>query len=105
MPGASARFVDHLLRFVIGFRQDLGMTLLGFRQLLLDLFGVQLCLRDLLPPLFQHGKDRFVGEAFEQISDDDEADDLRKEQLRIPSEGVGCIAQCVHRAAAGGCEE
>ena len=28
MRGAGARFLDHLLRFGIGFRQNLGMTLL-----------------------------------------------------------------------------
>ena len=41
MPGAGPRFVDHLLRFGIGFRQNLLMTLLRFGQLLLDLLGIQ----------------------------------------------------------------
>src|SRR5437868_418518 len=63
MRSAATCFLDHLLRFGIGLRQNLGVTLLGLGQLLLDLLGIQMSLRNLLPALLQYAENRFVGKA------------------------------------------
>ena len=44
MRALCARFVDHFLRLRVRFGQDLSMTLFRFRELLSDLFRVQLVL-------------------------------------------------------------
>ena len=62
------------------------MALLRFGELLLDLLGVEQAFRDSLPALFQHRQDRLVGELSQEQRDDDEADDLREEDLQIRSQ-------------------
>jgi hypothetical protein len=71
---------------------------------LLNLLCIQISLRNLLPALLEYTKNWFVGKTLQQIGDDDKADYLSKEQLRIPSKGLGGIAHRIHYAAAG-CEE
>jgi len=78
MRAAFTRLVDHFLRLCIGFRQNFGVTLLRFGQLLFDLLGVQETLFDAAPPFFQNSENRFVSKTTQQQSDNREADYLRE---------------------------
>jgi len=93
---AFARFVDHLLRLRVRLRQNFSVTLFRFGELLLDLLGVQLRFGDPLATLFEHGQDRLVSETLQDQRHDDEADDLRQEQLWFPSKllsGLTCLIE------------
>src|SRR5437660_9579053 len=95
MRSAGACFLDHLLRFGIGLRQNLGVTLLGLGQLLLNLLRVQMSLRNLLPALLEDAENRFVGKALQQIGDDNEANYLREKELWVPAKKLSSVTHSV----------
>ena len=74
------------------------MALLRFRELLLDLLRVQQPFGDSLPALFEDRQDRLVSEPAQDQRNDDEADDLREENLPIKTEGFPGFADHVSRA-------
>src|SRR5438874_6250937 len=95
MRRAGARFLDHLLRLGIGLRQNLGVTLLGLGQLLLDLLRIQMRLCNLLPALLEHTKNWFVGKGLQQIGDDNEANYLREEELGVPTKELSSVTHSI----------
>ncbi len=90
--GTGPRFVDHLLRFAVALGQDFLVALLGFRELLFDLLGIEKPFRDPLPALFQHLEDRLVGELPQEQRDDDKADHLREEDPEVETKSFSRFA-------------
>src|ERR1700730_7525194 len=93
MRGALASFVDHPLRVRVGLRENFLVTLLRFGELFFNFLRIELALLDLAPALLKYRKDWSVGEAPQNQRHDYKANYLRKEQPRIPAEGLGCIVQ------------
>jgi hypothetical protein len=88
MRGALPSVIDHLLRFGIGSRQDLGVPLLGLSQLLFNFLSVQLRFLDAFSPLFEHGNDRPEREFLQHKVNDDEQDKLGQKLGPLDSEGI-----------------
>src|SRR5947207_7943928 len=100
MRSAFARFIDHSLRVGISLCQNFLITLLCFREFLLNFLGVDLAFLDFASAFLEHRKNGFVGKALQKKCDDAETNDLRQKQLPIPAERLGCIAQDIRDASA-----
>src|SRR5438270_14084923 len=92
MRSAFARFIDHFLSVRVRLCQNLLVTLLCFREFLLDFFRVELALFNLAASFREHRKDWLVSEALQKECNNAEANDLRQKQLPIPAERFSCFA-------------
>src|ERR1700730_14972689 len=102
MRRARARLIDHSLCVSVSFGENFLVTLLRFRKLLANPFRVQLSFLDLPPAIFENGENRFVGKSTKQKSHDAKTGHLREEQLPIPAECFGGIAQHLGKTSGGG---
>src|SRR4030095_8450866 len=81
---------------------NLLVTLFCFGEFLLNFFRIELALFNLAAPLLEHRKDWLVSEALQKVCNNAEANDLRQKQFPIPAKRIGCFAQDVGYASAGG---
>jgi hypothetical protein len=75
---------------------------LRFRQLLLDLVGIQEAFGNSLPPLFKCAENGLIGEALHEERDDDKADYLRQEDPDVETELLAGFARHIDDSASGG---
>src|ERR1700740_2294176 len=100
MRGAFFCLVNHPLSISIPLRHNFLITLLCFCQFLSDLLGIELAFFDSFPTLFKHSQNRLISEAPEQERDNAKANHLGEEELPVPTESLGGIAQHVTEASA-----